>query len=118
MKRTAGAVIVVLLFVLPKARDLQRVGGSSPATPVLVAASGTTSRSLQVPPSYTRNPLRFLSEAPADSLTLLPGIGPVLAERVARARNGKSLFTQWDDLLGVKGIGPRTVERLKALAEE
>jgi competence protein ComEA len=59
----------------------------------------------------------FLSRAPADSLVLLPGIGPVLAERIAGARTGKRSFTRWDDLLGIKGIGPKTIERLKKLAD-
>ncbi len=70
-----------------------------------------------VPPSYRKNPLAFLSLAPTDSLRLLPGIGPVIAERVAVARSGQRSFTTWEDLLAVKGIGPKTLERLKQAAE-
>lgn len=114
MRRVAGAFIIVVLFVSGRAVD-------SPRVPVPQASSVhrfTRSERPAAPRSFRDNPLDFLSTAPPDSLILLPGIGPVLAERIARARNGKSLFTHWDDLLGVKGIGPGTVERLKALAEE
>ena len=70
------------------------------------------------PSDYVRNPLLFLSTAPRDSLQLLPGIGPVLAERIASTRSGRRLFTRWDDLLAVKGIGPKTLDRLRQLSEE
>ena len=69
-----------------------------------------------VPRSYLENPIAFLSLAPADSLQLLPGIGPVIAERVTVTRSGQRSFTKWEDLLAVKGIGPKTLERLKQAA--
>ncbi len=68
-----------------------------------------------LPPDFIDHPLLFLSTAPADSLVLLPGIGPVLAERIVGVRTGKRSFTRWDDLLVVKGIGPKTLDRLKGL---
>ncbi|MFQ5512425.1 MAG: ComEA family DNA-binding protein [Candidatus Krumholzibacteriia bacterium] len=71
-----------------------------------------------MPDSYFENPLGFLSSAPVDSLVLLPGIGPVIAERLASARSGKRLFTQWEDLLIIKGIGPKKLHRLRTLASK
>lgn len=71
-----------------------------------------------VPSSYLENPLKYLSEAPTDSLQLLSGIGPVLAERLASARSGRSSFTRWEELLGVKGIGPKKLQKLRTLAGE
>jgi predicted flap endonuclease-1-like 5' DNA nuclease len=70
----------------------------------------------EVPLDYKRNPLIFLSSAPKDSLVLLPGVGPVIADRIINARTGKRSFTKWEDLLAVKGIGPKTLERMKRLA--
>jgi predicted flap endonuclease-1-like 5' DNA nuclease len=66
--------------------------------------------------SYVRDPLRFLSTAPADSLQLLPGVGPVLATRLLDARRGLGSFRSWDDVDRVRGIGPKTIERLKSAA--
>ena len=55
--------------------------------------------------------------ANAASLQRLPGIGPVLAEAIVQYRNerGPSLFATADDLAGVKGIGPATIERIRSL---
>jgi competence protein ComEA len=70
-----------------------------------------------IPADYIRTPLEFLSTAPVDSLILLSGIGPVLADRIVGARNGKGSFTRWEDLLAIKGIGPKTLDRLKRLTD-
>jgi competence protein ComEA len=78
-------------------------------------ADGRTATS-SVPRSFQHDPLVFLSTAPADSLELLPGIGPVLATRLLEARRGRGSFTSWDDVLRVRGIGPKTIERLQSLA--
>ena len=50
--------------------------------------------------------------SPADSLILLPGIGPALAERIIAARADGVHFARARDLQAVRGIGPRLVERL------
>jgi DNA uptake protein ComE-like DNA-binding protein len=50
--------------------------------------------------------------APLDSLQLLPGVGPVLAARIAAAREGGAVFRQPSDLLAIKGIGPASLARL------
>ena len=48
-----------------------------------------------------------------EHLALLPGIGPALAERMVETRRRLGPYASVDDLTKVKGIGPRTVERLK-----
>jgi competence protein ComEA len=68
------------------------------------------------PPSFASSPLAFLSRAPADSLDLLPGIGPVLAARIVDARRSRGSFSTWNDVLAVKGIGPRMVARWQSLS--
>ena len=50
--------------------------------------------------------------APADSLELLPGIGPVLADRIVEYRQRKR-FERGVDITEVKGIGPKMYERLR-----
>lgn len=54
-----------------------------------------------------------VNSATAADLELLPGIGPALAQRIVddRARSGP--FRTVEDLDRVRGIGPRTVERLR-----
>jgi predicted flap endonuclease-1-like 5' DNA nuclease len=129
MRKIVGALILFLTAALYRADHLSRSWISVEATPPHSVSSvprttGETPKRKRrahkvpaVPPDYRRDPLVFFSTAPRDSLTLLPGIGPVLADRIVNARSGKRSFTRWDDLLAIKGIGPKTVERLRKLAE-
>lgn len=52
------------------------------------------------------------NSSPADSLELLPGIGPVLADRIVAYRH-TNRFTEVIDITRVRGIGPRLYERIK-----
>ncbi|MCK4460728.1 MAG: helix-hairpin-helix domain-containing protein [candidate division Zixibacteria bacterium] len=50
--------------------------------------------------------------APADSLELLPGIGPALADSIVKYRVIQS-FNIIEDLVRVPGIGPKTLDKMK-----
>lgn len=54
-----------------------------------------------------------LNTADAKTLELLPGIGPALAERIIADRGRIGPFKRVEDLARVKGIGHRTIERLR-----
>ncbi len=56
-----------------------------------------------------------LNEASAEELASFPGIGPALAGRIIEARE-QSSFQTLDDLDAVKGVGPRTLERMRLRA--
>jgi competence ComEA-like helix-hairpin-helix protein len=51
--------------------------------------------------------------ATAAELTVLPGIGPTLAERIIEDREAHGPFRSIDDLQRVRGVGPKTVERVR-----
>ncbi|MCF6191763.1 MAG: helix-hairpin-helix domain-containing protein [Candidatus Hydrothermae bacterium] len=53
------------------------------------------------------------STAPYESLLLLPGVGPTLARRILEDRARHGPYRQLKDLQRVRGIGPRTLERLR-----
>ena len=82
-----------------------------------IAARHRAASSIGVPPAFMSDPLGFLSTASPDSLRLLPGIGPVLADRIAGARSGDQGFASWTDVLRVHGIGPKTIARLQDLSQ-
>jgi competence protein ComEA len=46
-------------------------------------------------------------------LRALPGIGPALAKRIVEFRRAEGPFGAVEDLRRVRGIGPRTVARLR-----
>jgi competence protein ComEA len=53
-----------------------------------------------------------LNRATEEELKRLPGIGPVLAARIMAARQAAA-FQRVDDLRRVKGIGPKTLEKVR-----
>jgi competence protein ComEA len=56
-----------------------------------------------------------INTASAQDLDALPGIGPVLAERIVSWRTQHGAFTSVDALTDVPGIGPAMMARLAAL---
>lgn len=48
-------------------------------------------------------------------LELLPGIGPAMAQRILEHRAAHGPFRSIKDLDAIRGIGPRTLERLQPL---
>lgn len=66
--------------------------------------------------STARTPKINPNEAPQEELERLPGIGPETARRIISERNAAP-FRSVDDLLRVKGIGPKTLSRFRELVE-
>jgi len=57
-----------------------------------------------------------LNSAAESELLELPGVGPARAAAIVKLRESRGGFRSVEDLLEVKGIGPKTLERLKPLA--
>jgi competence ComEA-like helix-hairpin-helix protein len=54
-----------------------------------------------------------LNKATAVDLRALPGVGPKTAAAIVAEREARGPFTDVDDLQRTKGIGPKTVTRLR-----
>lgn len=126
MQRVVGAVVVMGMICLGTllGQWMIRVRPASPDALIVTIPdslptptfSKAKTRASTAPASFDKDPLAFLSHAPADSLDLLPGIGPVLAARIIETRASRGAFTSWDDVIAVKGIGPRLVARWQSLS--
>lgn len=56
-----------------------------------------------------------LNRATVEDLMRLPGVGPVLANRIVSARESDGPFASVDDLRRVSGVGPTRIERFRPL---
>jgi comEA protein len=56
-----------------------------------------------------------LNRASTDELRMLPGVGPVLAQRMVDWRKAHGRYRTVDDLQEVKGIGKKRMEQLRPL---
>jgi len=54
-----------------------------------------------------------INESDEDDLVALPGIGPSTAGKIIKYREEFGKFNSIDELMNVKGIGPKTFEKLK-----
>lgn len=58
------------------------------------------------------DPCVNVNQATPDELVALPGVGPVIAQRIIAYRKNVGPFTKVADLKGVKGIGPVTAQKI------
>ncbi|MEX2278463.1 MAG: ComEA family DNA-binding protein [Acidimicrobiia bacterium] len=104
---------------------IEAAGGATPAA-VLAGvnlASEVVDGSQIVVPSSSVLPARavdndgvvVVNRATLTELESLPGVGPVLAERILSHRGEHGPFETVEDLLDVSGIGEATLDRLRPL---
>jgi len=54
-----------------------------------------------------------INSADAETLQLIPGIGPKTADAIVKYRKANGKFKSVDDLLSVKGIGEKSLAKMK-----
>jgi competence protein ComEA len=96
---------------LPQTPAAETPPSPNPQPPVAAPAPTPrpTSGSKKIQPG---EPPINVNTATADELTRLPGIGPVTAQAIVASR-GVAPFQNLNDLDKVKGIGPKTLEKLR-----
>ena len=119
-----GALVLLLLAALGAGWDLTHVRAvpapelgpePTPAEGVANLSAGTGASNPAVPAAAAPSGPLDLNRATASQLDALPGIGPVLAGRIVEQRAKQGAFRSVDELLAVRGIGPRLFERLRPL---
>jgi comEA protein len=69
------------------------------------AAVGTTKK----PPPKPVN----INTATSSELETVPGIGPATAEKILQMRKSYGAFKSVDDLLAIRGIGPKRLDKMR-----
>jgi comEA protein len=74
----------------------------------LVAISAQLAAKKKPPPA----PIN-INTANSEELQLVPGIGPVTAEKILQMRKSYGPFKSVDDLRAIRGIGPKRLEKMR-----
>jgi competence ComEA-like helix-hairpin-helix protein len=72
---------------------------------LLVALSSATKK----PPAQPIN----INTADSTQLQLVPGIGPSTAEKILQFRKSYGAFKSVNDLMAIRGIGPKRLEKMR-----
>ena len=99
----------------PVARDTVPAPGSVAGSGVALELAATGAAPRPGAPAAWRGPVD-LNRAGVGDLDGLPGIGPVIAGRIVLQRRRFGPFHQVDELLAVRGVGPRLLERIRPWA--
>ena len=118
IEQAGGATEHADLDALNLAEPLQ--DGQKIHVPRKGEASAPTTASVSPPRTPRRAPqaaaVQFpinLNTATAEQLEAIPGIGPVLAQRIIEYRQTHGRFQSVDELLEVRGIGPKRLESMR-----
>ncbi len=110
-RQQAALAVVLLLGLSPAATRLARY----PAAAATINAETADWRpGIDDPPPRTPRLLVPLNQASPGELSLLPGVGPTLAQRIVQRRRSAA-FVKVDQLLDVHGIGPGKLENIRPL---
>lgn len=99
MNRTRALATVVLLLLALGALARWRWPGSEAAPSTADAAPAA---------------VLDLNTATEEELARIPGVGRSLARKLVEARQSRGIFTSWDDVDAVSGVGPARLETLQA----
>ncbi len=81
-----------------------------PRPPEIIAHEDTPYIS---PPREKADTLLDINLSPAEDFQSLPGIGPVYSQAIVEYRENVSRFYFLEDLMNVKGIGPKRLEAIR-----
>jgi competence protein ComEA len=86
---------------------------SQPSQPVIQTGQGQGQGKVRTRTTASPGGRIDINRASAEELTALKGIGPVLAKNIVEHRSKIGRFRSVEDLLQVKGIGPKKLEALR-----
>ncbi len=111
---TAAAVIFASGFFLGRCvvpSGISAVMHTAPTSAVTAAPTSLATTALTSPPATQALPVN-VNTADAEELDGLPGIGPVLAQRIVDYRNEHGPFSTPEEVGNVPGIGEKTLAEI------
>ncbi|HET6332878.1 MAG TPA: helix-hairpin-helix domain-containing protein [Polyangiales bacterium] len=110
----AALGLIVAGLALAALAAQRSVPPEAPPVPVFAAQASAAKPELRA----LRDGQRLdINRASAEELTLIPGIGPKLAERIVAARARRGQFESLAELRAVRGLGPKIWLRVEPFVE-
>lgn len=109
------AAVLCNTALIPDAQSIAAVYRELPSEAAVSEASEVPTPDrmpVQAPEGSDMSNLVDINRASPKELETLPGVGPVLAERIIKYREQNGAFLSPEDLTQVKGIGEKTLEKL------
>lgn len=111
MRRVLGWCAACALIALALGLTAAHVTPGPGSGAFVLAAAGEPRRVAFLAPSLPEGPVA-VNTADAEELDTLPGVGEVIARRIMEEREKNGPFYYPEDLMNVKGIGEKTLEKL------
>jgi competence protein ComEA len=108
-------VLIILSVLLLIGSVILYVRHSRPYREITVIENGVTEElSISQVEELLREKRKInINESSAEELTIVPGIGEVLAGRIVEYKENHGSFYSVNDLLNVPGIGEKKLEKIK-----
>jgi competence protein ComEA len=102
-----------IIASLTDSREAKRAPSPAPPDPAESLPAPPSDRGARPAAPALRPATLDVDRASAEELIRLPGIGPALASRIVAERAENGPFGGPDGLLRVRGIGPKTLEKIR-----